>query len=342
LILDTREQLQKATTRTDAESLAAAVAATRRGEPEGRLQLAAALAWVAYSCPGATEAVYDNIMSGWLGHGPTPEIPTDLAEAPLTSSFWAAFWPVVQGPEGGYDAITVTVAVAGLRHEVHPDFEAISEAYARTHPGAAASLTNPVPGQTDFEALAKCPAHSLGWSLHKMIVENGYDPEVLDRESIKLAALPPTLQYLNTRILQMHDVWHLVAGYETTSSNEIAISAFQLAQFPHDYSAMFLAAGLAMSIEHEPRGFNIIMQIVAEAWQHGRESPAMMDIEWEREWNHSLQDIRGNYGIRTYDSVFPTDLLEMIEGTSMLKKLKALYLILQYHFRLQRRPALST
>jgi ubiquinone biosynthesis protein Coq4 len=101
--------------------------------------------------------------------------------------------------------------------------------------------------------------------LHKMIVENEYDPEVLDRESIKLSAMPHRLHYLHARILQMHDVWHLVAGYTTHSSNEIAISAFQLAQFGHNYSAMFLAAALAMATTAEPQGFTILMQIITEA-----------------------------------------------------------------------------
>lgn len=332
-----RKRLQEATGRIDAGSLAKAVQATKRGDPEGRSRLAAAMAWVAYSCPGATEAVYDNISSAWLGYGPTPEVPTGLAQAPLTDSFWESFWEVVEGPEGGYDAVTVTVAVAGLRHEVHPDFELISEKRAHGHPGASAALTNPIPGHTDFEALAHCPEHSLGRSLHRMIVENGYDPEVLDREAIELSAMPPTLQYLNTRILQMHDVWHLVAGYETTSSNEIAISAFQLAQFPHDYSAMFLAAGMAMSIIHEPRGFSIIMQIVAEAWQHGRNTPAMMNIEWEKEWNNAIEDIRSRHGIVPYQSVFPKDLLEKVDSTSLLEKLRVLYLLLRFNLGLQYR-----
>lgn len=35
-----------------------------------------------------------------------------------------------------------------------------------------------------------------------MIVDNGYDPEVLDRDAIALSELPHALHYLNARILQ--------------------------------------------------------------------------------------------------------------------------------------------
>ena len=107
------------------------------------------------------------------------------------------------------------------------------------------------------------------------------DAEVLDRNAIMLGELPPALRYLNTRILQMHDVWHLVGGYTTDAMHEVAISAFQLAQFGHNYSSMFLAAAGRMAHEHNAAGFGIFFQTVAEAWLHGRENPSFMAIEWE-------------------------------------------------------------
>jgi ubiquinone biosynthesis protein Coq4 len=337
-----RDEIIKATKRVDAHSIAEAVAAAKRGDPSGHVRLAGAMAWVAYSCPDATNAVYDNIASAWIGQGPRPDIPGGLTEAPVEESFWVAFWNVIDGPPEGYDALTITVAVAALAGALHPSFEQIAEKHARNHPGARKALTSAVPGHTDIEALSHCPENSLGRLLHKMIVENGYDPEVLDRESIQLSSMPHTLHYLNARILQMHDVWHLVAGYTTNSSNEIAISAFQLAQFGHNYSAMFLAAVTTMSTVKEPRGFTILMQIIMEAWQHGRETPVMMDIEWENEWNSSLESIRAKYSIPVYQSVFPADLLESIENPSLWKRMTIAFQLLIYNFQLRHgrlRPA---
>jgi ubiquinone biosynthesis protein Coq4 len=144
-----------------------------------------------------------------------------------------------------------------------------------------------------------------------MLVENGYDLEVLDREAIGLGELPPALRYLNTRILQMHDVWHLVAGYSTSASHEIAISAFQLAQFGHNYSAHFLAVVSALTHLQRPEGFGVIALLVAEAWRHGRATPPLMAIAWEQEWSRSIEEIRAAYGIPAYESVLPAELFEM-------------------------------
>lgn len=337
--MNRRQQLQHDARWVNAGTIANAVAAAKRGDAEGRLALCAAMAWVAYACPDASIAVYDNIASAWLGSGPTPDIPRDLPEAPLEDSFWQAFWAVVDGHDDGYDAITITVAVASLAAALHPDMGELALRHANNHAGAAEAINNPIPDYTDVEALAHCPPGSLGHSLHRMIVENGYDPEVLDREAVALQELPHALHYLNARILQMHDVWHLVAGYETTSSNEIAISGFQLAQFGHNYSSMFLAAVAAISTFKEPRGFTILMQIITEAWQHGRETPWMMNIEWEKEWNNSLESIRKTHSITTYKSIFPPDLLESIETASLWKKLQLVYQLLRYNLRLRHSPA---
>ena len=133
-------------------------------------------------------------------------------------------------------------------------------------------------------------------------MDNGHDPEFLQRDAIGLSERPHVPHYLNARILQMHEVWHLVAGYETTGTGQIAISSFQLAQFGHNYSAMFPAGVMAIDTFKGSRSFKLLMQVINEGWQHRRETPWMMDIGWEDEWQTPLAEIREKYGINTYRS----------------------------------------
>lgn len=334
--MDSRRELQALTTPTTAQAIADAVAAAKRGDANGRLRMTAIAAWAAFSCPDASIAVWDNIASHWTGKGPTPEVPAGLPEAPLNDTFWEAFWAVVDGHDAGYDALSITQAVASLGAAVHPDFGALAEAHARQHPGASAALNRDIPGFTDMATLQRCPEGSLGYALYRLIIDNGYDPEVLQRDAIGLSELPHVLHYLNARILQMHEVWHLVAGYETTGTGEIAISSFQLAQFGHNYSAMFLAAVMAIGTFKEPRSFNVLMQVINEGWQHGRETPWMMDIEWEDEWQTPLAEIREKYGINTYRSAFPADLMEAAAEGSLWRKVTLGLTVLRWARRLRR------
>jgi ubiquinone biosynthesis protein Coq4 len=167
-----------------------------------------------------------------------------------------------------------------------------------------------------MEALRAAPAGSLGAELCRMIVENGYDLEVLDRDALELSKLRPPLDYLNARILQTHDLWHIVAGYRLTKLHEIALSAFQLAQFGHNYSAMFLAVVVASAAFHTPAAVPLLLETILSAWAHGRETPPLMAIAWEREWHLSADAIRAAHGISEYASPFPADLIEMFEATA--------------------------
>lgn len=286
-------------------------AATRTGDTESRARLCGAMVWSGFSAPAAILLVYDTIAAGLFG---TPEQSQTInaTEAPLPESFWQAFAQVLTGPDGGYDAGSITAAVATLGGATGAGFGELAELVASEHPGADLAARKPVPELLSLEVLQACPQNSLAHDLYCMLVENGYDAEVLDREAIGLAHLSPALRYLNTRILQMHDIWHLVAGYKTTALHEIAISAFQLAQFGHNYSGMFLATVCCRSHLTGGLGFDVLLRVIMEAWQHGRTTAPLMGIEFEDEWHDSVDTIRQRHNITPFAGTFPADLFEQM------------------------------
>ncbi len=317
-----RNAFEAQTSRPDLQKLGGCVLRARRGDESGRAQVLSALTWVAFSCPEATEKVYDAVAATWHGkQEEVAELPL-FEEASLGPSFWAAYWQVIDGAAQGYDAASITAAVASLGAVLGPSFGEIAEQHARKHPGADRPHLKVTPGITDIDGLKHLPDDSLGKSLYDLLTINGFDAEVLDRDTIMLAQLPPALRYLNTRILQMHDVWHLVAGYTTDAVHEVAISAFQLAQFGHNYSAMFLAIAAHITHERSPRGFTILMQIMADAWRHGRETPPLMAIEWESMMPLTIDQVRKTHEITPFQSRVPSELVETFSGGSFWQKLK--------------------
>lgn len=296
------------------------VAAVKAGDESARLDLCAGLLHASFRQPLAIDAVYDELADRWLGgsdssiqhSAQSQQPPTDSA---FTAEFWQALWLLLDDA-GGFDASNLTARVAALGGVLDPRYGMLAETHSHSNPGAAHPHTRTPPPMIELETLASAPHDSLARDLHRMLVDNGYDAEVLDRQALGLGALPPGLSYLNTRILQMHDVWHLAAGYRTTSLHEIAISAFQLAQFGHNYSAMFLAVVTTLASTTRPEGLPILLQIVSEAWRHGRKSPAFMAIEWEQEWHKPLQVVRTEQGIEPFTSALPADLFETLAQAS--------------------------
>lgn len=302
--------------RSTSDELSAAVNAAQEGHDEGRLDVCAAMLWSAFASPASTTAVFDGISHAWLKQPSSDSTNWNSDECPLPQGFWQGFDAVLEGSDAGYDATSITTTVAALNAHVHEHFSELAEHAAANHAGSDHAATKRPPGLLSLAELAQQPDGSLARELHSMWVDNNFDPEVLDRDAIGLGQLPPALHYLNTRILQMHDVWHLVAGYQTTALHEIAISAFQLAQFGHNYSGQFLATVACISHRNAPDGFGLLMQTICEAWQHGRAVTPLMAVEWESCWHKDIASLRQELSIEPFEGSFPADLLEQLRGNA--------------------------
>jgi ubiquinone biosynthesis protein Coq4 len=195
---------------------------------------------------------------------------------------------------------------------ISPNTQARVGKASLAYPGVPAAVTQGYPRRFNLEALARCPAGSLGAEFHALIVDNGFDLEVLDRAALGLDKLPPPLDYLNARILQCHDLWHIAGGYRTTALHEVAISAFQLAQFGHHYSSMFLGMVLTRIAFERPEGGAIMLPTILSAWAHGRRTPPLLGVKWETIWERPLADVRQYLGVVPYVSPFPADLFEQL------------------------------
>ena len=59
-----------------------------------------------------------------------------------------------------------------------------------------------------------------------------------------------------------------------------------------------------------------LMQNLAESWQHGRQSPSFMAVEWEDYWHKDVETVRSELGISAFKGSFPADLLEQLAAVA--------------------------
>jgi hypothetical protein len=286
------------------------------GDTAALIDLGAALVHCAFAAPETAQSVYAAFRNGWLGRTGFPLVP-EAKPAPLSPAFWDAFWELHEDRDKGpMDALSFTGRVAALGVFTDPSLRARAEAIAANHPKASNPALRTPPPRLSLDELARNPQGSLAHDFWRQIVDNNFDLEVLDRETMNLSSLPPALCYLNTRILQMHDIWHLAGGFHTTALHEIAISAFQQAQFAHGYSAMFLAVVVSGVALRGGDGAPVILQTIAEASQYGWDCPSFMAISWEEEWHKPLREIRARHGITPFAGSHPPDLFERMRATA--------------------------
>lgn len=310
-------------TRRSFESMAAGV----RGEPwalaaglsreitgVGLRVLAAKALSVAVSAPEQLPNLYDQAAEGWRNHpvfakpmlSKSPPRPL-----PIGGAFWTGFWRLMDTPTAARGGVfDFTARAAFISSLVPPDFHERVAVMAKMYPGLRNVAALPEPPKFSLKALDACPPGSLGAEFRKIVATRGDVLEILDRDAWRLATLPPPLPYLNVRSLQCYDLWRLVAGYEDTVLHHIAMAAFQVGQFGHNYSALALAMVLAELAFERPQGTTDLLDTIFTAYAHGRETPPLMTVEWESLWTRPIPEVRQRLGVTAMTGKVPADAVE--------------------------------
>jgi len=296
----------------------AAVADTRKlraGDAGSAFRVAALALFAAVVAPEPLVDIYDGLCEGWLGAAPVgPDVGAQAAPGVVSNELWDGLQDLVFDPDAGRDPADITARTAALTEHLSPGFHARVATMALRYPGVAEAAASGVPPRFTLDDLAHCPTDSLGGSLHSFVVDNGFDLEVLDRDSLGLTDLPYPLDYLNVRILQCHDIWHMVADHKTSGLHEVSVSGFQMAQFGHQYSSMFLGMVLAKVAFTAPDAFAFTLDTILTGYRHGRQTPPLLGVEWESLWDRPVPDIRQSLGVNPYESPYPAWILEEMKG----------------------------
>jgi hypothetical protein len=271
----------------------------RTGIPplEAAPPLAAAMlmAHAAFVQPERQIAIFDAIANAWLDLETESDrmaslrrqlswlsAPAVIEQWQTPRAVWDAFWSVVDAEPAAQSKtaakdnaldFTGRVVVIGMNYDA--ELLARCERAHYLHEDVKTLL-----GQTEVrmttDDLRNWPQDSLGTNLLDMLTSKGYDLEVINPDDVMLPPVFAAQNRTNRRILQLHDVWHLFAGFGFTAQGEVAISGFQLAQFGQNYSTRFLAATTTMMCLRPVVDIDQFISLISEGWRHGRRAPPLM------------------------------------------------------------------
>lgn len=275
------------------------------------LGICALMTIAAFVDPVEQVPIFDAIATAPAGDGAAraahiaqklPWITTGKSPVELPRPLWDAFWGIVGSPPSQDDsALDVTGAVVALG--VHYDRRIIDrcEAALLEFDGVHDLLAQ-AEVRLRTSDLENHAVDSLASDLLSMLTTNGYDLEVIDADSVVLPGDYPAQNRTNRRILQLHDIWHLVGGYGFTPAGEVAISAFQLAQFGQNYSARFLAAIMTKAAMHVPAFAELLLTVINDGWRHGRATRELIAVPWHERIADPISAIRSDLAIDPLDS----------------------------------------
>ena len=172
------------------------------------------------------------------------------------------------------------------------------DAMARQNPAAEQMLEDrylsPSP---DVDALRNLPEETLGQSFARYLDDNQLDANLL-RESAFIPAhraRGEEVGYLAERGFQLHDLFHVLTGFDTTPLGEVRVISFTVAQTPAPYPAMILASRPLQMVLYRPELLPPVMDAITEGWALGRRARCLLAVRWEDYWGKSLEELREEF-----------------------------------------------
>ncbi len=95
----------------------------------------------------------------------------------------------------------------------------------------------------------------------------------------------------------MHDLFHVLTGFDTTPLGEVRVVSFTVAQIPAPYPAMIIATRPLQMVLYKPELLPVVMDAVTEGWALGRRAKPLMAVHWEEYWTRPLAELREEYGL---------------------------------------------
>ncbi|MDX2214966.1 MAG: Coq4 family protein [Oculatellaceae cyanobacterium bins.114] len=156
--------------------------------------------------------------------------------------------------------------------------------YLNQDPACAALIRDRyIPPAHDLDALLTLPPDSLGYIYAAQMKKTGFDPNLHAGMTARSDA-----EYVELRLSQTHDLWHIITGFGTSLADEIGLQAFHLPQFPYPLATMLVANSLISTTLKEPEMLPQLLAAIAQGFQMGKAAKPLFAQKWEEGWEKPL------------------------------------------------------
>jgi ubiquinone biosynthesis protein COQ4 len=186
----------------------------------------------------------------------------------------------------------------GLRHTKATQ---LAIEFIKSDPAVAGIIAERyLPPPVDLDALFALPADSLGHVYAAYIQDSNFDPNFYRKVEVT-----DDISYVFLRLRQTHDLWHIVAGFDTDVAGELGLKAFELAQTHRTMSLILLAGGLLSTLSKSPADLDRTLDCVARGYRRGAKARRLLSTKWEEQWQKSLNDWRTELSIEITNVYIP-------------------------------------
>jgi ubiquinone biosynthesis protein COQ4 len=148
------------------------------------------------------------------------------------------------------------------------------------------------PSTCDFDALLALPVGSFGRTYAAWMQEHHSTPGSLEPN---IAADDPDLIYIAQRMIQVHDFWHVLSGYNRDPLGELGVLTFGWAQTHSRGIGSVLATLVWLNLRESWRRGRVTSPLLAylwRAWRTGRNTCFLAPVIFEDFFDLPLATVR--------------------------------------------------
>lgn len=165
-----------------------------------------------------------------------------------------------------------------------PSFD-IAVKHLKRDPGSAALIEERYMAlPNDLDTLLQYPPDSLGYLYSMTMKAKGFRAEDLYEE----IPIYSDASYVEARLGQTHDIWHIVTGFGVSPAEEIGLQAFHLSQFPYPLAVSLLSSSMMSTLLFNPEELPTLLNAIQTGWEMGKNAKSLFAQKWESAWEKPL------------------------------------------------------
>ncbi len=184
-----------------------------------------------------------------------------------------------------------------------PSFER-AVADLKRDPASAAMIANRYMAPPhDLDALLHCQPDSLGYVYAHQMHAKGFRAEDL------YVDIPTDSEtsYVEARLSQTHDIWHVITGFGASEIDELGLQAFHLPQFPYPLAVALLSSSLMAVLLFAPEELPPLLEAIRMGWEMGHRAKPLFAQRWEEGWDKPLAIWREELNIQPLSAAIALD-----------------------------------
>lgn len=165
----------------------------------------------------------------------------------------------------------------------------------RSHEGARLLRERPLvdASSCDLRELLRLPHGTFGHEFARWMLDNELEPGLMQREP---STRDPELAYLSKRVMQVHDFWHVLSGYNRDPIGELGVLAFTYGQ-SHPRGIGFillsvLARNLRESWRETGRLWSPLLPYLWQGYRRGRHAVFLPELILEDYYPLPIDSVR--------------------------------------------------